>query len=48
MESLDWNLKSKIRKLISDDQYNFIHGELKKLPKELNHLISFTNNRLKH
>ncbi len=45
-ESLDWNEKSRIRKLITAEQYNYIFGELQKLPKEINALIKFTNERL--
>ena len=35
-ESLDWNEKAKIRKLVSDKEYNHIFQELQKLPKLLN------------
>jgi len=45
-ESLDWNEKAKIRKLLVEEQYNHILEELQKLPKELNHLIKFTNEKL--
>ena len=45
-ESLDWNEKAKRRKLLTEQQYNHIFTELKKLPKELNSLINFTNSRL--
>lgn len=45
-ESLDWNEKAKIRKLLSESEYSFIFEELSKLPRELNGLIKFTNNRL--
>lgn len=46
-ESLDWNEKAKIRKLLTEKEYQHIFKELKKLPKEINHLISFTNQKLK-
>ena len=46
-EAFDWNQKSKVRNLISEDQYNHIFNELQKLPKEINSLINFTNNKLK-
>jgi four helix bundle protein len=46
-ESLDWNQKAKVRKLLSDDEYNFIFAELQKLPKALNALIAYTNLKLK-
>lgn len=45
-ESLDWNEKSKIRSLISFEEYNYIFQELQKLPKEINHLIKFTIEKL--
>jgi len=46
-ESLNWNEKSKIRKLLSVEEYKFIFGELQKLPKAINALILFTNQKLK-
>lgn len=46
-ESLDWNQKAKVRKLLSKEEYDFIFGELQKLPKAINALISFTNLKLK-
>ena len=45
-ESLDWNEKAKFRKLISEEEYVHILDELKKLPKEINSLIYFTNTKL--
>ena len=45
-ESLDWNEKSKIRSLINQEEYNHIFTELQKLPKEINHLIKFTREKL--
>ncbi|MFH1326417.1 MAG: four helix bundle protein [Candidatus Falkowbacteria bacterium] len=45
-ESFDWNEKSKVRKLLKPEEYNYIFTELQKLPKELHSLIKFTNNRL--
>ncbi len=45
-ESFDWNEKAKVRKLISQEQYNFIFTELNKLPKALNSLIKYTNEKL--
>lgn len=46
-ESLDWNEKSKYRKLLSTEQYNHILKELQTLPKEIHQLIQFTNEKLK-
>ena len=45
-ESLDWNEKSHIRKLLSEDEYSLIFSELIKLPKAINSLILFTNKKL--
>lgn len=45
-ESLDWNEKSKTRSLITLEEYNQIFSELQKLPKEINHLINFTIEKL--
>jgi four helix bundle protein len=47
LECLDWNQKAKVRNLISGNEYNFIFGELQKLPKAINSLILFTNQKLK-
>ncbi|PIU73991.1 four helix bundle protein [Candidatus Roizmanbacteria bacterium CG06_land_8_20_14_3_00_34_14] len=46
-ESFDWNEKSKSRNLFSSEQYKHILNELQNLPKEINQLIQFTNQRLK-
>ncbi len=45
-ETLDWNEKSKVRKLISEDEYKRIFSELNKLPKEINQLIQYTREKL--
>lgn len=45
-ESLDWTQKAKTRNLITDKQYKHIMDELNKLPRELNYLIKFTNEKL--
>jgi four helix bundle protein len=45
-EAFEWNEKSKIRKLLSEQEYSHILGELQRLPKELNQLIKFTNQKL--
>jgi four helix bundle protein len=46
-ESLDWNEKSKTRKLLTNEQYNYVLNELSELPREINQLIQFTNRKLK-
>ena len=46
-EGLDWNEKSKSRRLLIPEQYNHIFNELELLPKEIHHLIKFTNEKLK-
>ena len=47
-ESLDWNEKSKKRSLLKENEYKYILSELQKLPKEINGLIKFTNDKLEH
>ncbi len=44
--TLDWNEKAKVRKLLKKEEYEHILGELNKFPRELNHLIKFTNEKL--
>jgi four helix bundle protein len=46
-ESCDWTQKAYTRKLISRGDYDHILAELQVLPKEINQLIQFTNERLK-
>ena len=45
-ESFDWNEKAYVRGLISINDYEYILNELNKLPKEINHLIKFTDEKL--
>lgn len=45
-ESFDWNEKSRIRKLLTREQYKYILTELETLPKEIHQLIKFTDLRL--
>lgn len=45
-ECFDWNEKSKTRKLLSNDEYEYIFKELQKLPEAINRLIKFTNSKL--
>jgi four helix bundle protein len=46
-ESYDWTQKSKVRGLLSTEEYDYIFCELEKIPKALNHLIKYTNEKLK-
>lgn len=46
-ESLDWNEKAKIRKLLTKEQYGHILFELQEMLKEVHQLIKFTNEKLK-
>ncbi len=46
-ESLDWNEKSRTRKLLTKEQYDHIFAELQILPREIHQLIKFTNDKLK-
>ena len=48
LEALDWSKKSYIRGIISSDDYAHIRKELDKLPREINQLIKFTNQKLKY
>lgn len=45
-ESLNWNEKAKVRKLLTTEDYNHILEELSKLPREINSLIKYTNQKL--
>ena len=45
-ECLNWNEKSKVRKLITEEQYQVIFKELQKLPKAINSLIKYPNDQL--
>ena len=47
-ESFNWNEKARVRNLISEAEYNHIIEELQKLPREINYLIRFTNDKLKY
>ena len=44
--SFDWNEKAKVRNLISEEEYAHVLKELQKLPKSLNQLIKYTNEKL--
>lgn len=46
-ETLDWNQKSLHRKLISQHNYEYILHELQDLPRQINQLIQYTNQKLK-
>lgn len=45
-ESLDCNEKAKVRNLLTEEEYGHVLQELKRLPKEINHMINFTNEKL--
>lgn len=45
-ESLDWLQKAYCRDLINKGNYDYIFLELEKLPREINHLIKYTNEKL--
>jgi len=47
-ECFDWNEKSIRRNLLTKEQYDYIFKELEKLPKEINGLIKFTNEKLQY
>ena len=46
-EALDWNQKSKVRMLLTEEEYHHIFTELQKLPKAINALVLFANQILK-
>lgn len=46
-ESLDWNKKAKARDLLTEEEYQHINQELSKLPKDVNSLIKYTNQKLR-
>ena len=45
-ESTDWNNKSTIRQSLTQNQYDHIKKELDVLPREINNLIKFTDQKL--
>lgn len=45
-ECMDWNEKSKVRKLITEEEYNYIFSALENLPMKINSLIKYTNEKL--
>ena len=45
-ESLDWNEKAKVRKLLTKNQYDYILKELQSLLLEIHQLIKYTNLKL--
>ena len=46
LEALNWNEKAYRRNLMAKEQYDYIFTALKKLPREINHLSSFTKRKL--
>lgn len=45
-EALDWNEKSKIRNILTTEEYTHIFEKLNLLPKSIHSLIKFTNAKL--
>lgn len=45
-EALDWNEKAKARKILTEEEYQHIFQVLQSLPREVNSLIKFTNEKL--
>lgn len=45
-ETAHWVKKASIRQLIIQKDFDFIINELRKLPREINHLINFTQKKL--
>ena len=48
LESIDWFEKAKARKLLSDDEISYLSVFFEELPREINYLIKFTNERLNY
>ena len=46
-ETFDWCAKAKIRHLLMNQQYDCVMQELQKLPRQINFLIAWTNNKLR-
>lgn len=46
-ESLDWNEKAKVRQLLTEEEYQFVFNKLNDLPKCINQLINYTEQKLK-
>ncbi|OGH85956.1 MAG: hypothetical protein A2493_00230 [Candidatus Magasanikbacteria bacterium RIFOXYC12_FULL_33_11] len=46
-ESQDWVYKCYVRNIIKKENYDYIMTKLHKLPKEINSLISYTEQKLK-
>lgn len=47
-ETKDWTRKAHVRNLLSEEQSNHIRQELEKLPKSINQLVQYTNQKLKY
>ena len=45
-EAQNWLKKAKDRDLITDEEFEEMLGKLRRLPKEINQLIKFTNEKL--
>lgn len=46
-ECLDWNEKAKVRNLLPLEEYQHLFTEFQRLPRLINWLISYTNEKLK-
>ena len=47
-ESVDWLEKANIRRLITEKDYKYIAELLDLLPREINYLIKYTNDKLQY
>ncbi len=45
-ESLDWNKKAKYRKLVTQEQFDYLNNMLNSLPKDINTHIKLTYSQL--
>ena len=47
-ETKDWLRKASMRDLITEEEQKYVLQEIEKLPKAINQLIQYTNQKLKH
>ncbi len=48
LESIDWFAKAKARNILTEDEISYLSVYFEELPREINYLIKFTNEKLKY
>ena len=48
LESIDWFAKAKARNILTEDEISYLSVFFEELPREINYLIKFTNEKLKY